>query len=222
MVHPVSYERTNGESIVKSNEGDVQMSEKKPEVDTAEVIRFAFADASLGRVLAARSERGVCAVLLGADRGALLEDLGNRFPSAELVEDPFDAGTVAAEVAAFIEHPIRDLDLPLDLRGTPFQQCVWTALRAIPAGTTASYTEIAATIGHPESVRAVAGACGANAVAVIVPCHRALRADGSLSGYRWGLARKKSLLEREARTHGTSQYADDLFSIMPESSRKEG
>ncbi len=160
-----------------------------------EKISFAIAESSFGLVLAARSAKGLCAVLLGDNPDHLMRELQQRFPAAVLAEGE---GELAAEVAAFIESPSRSLDAPLDLRGTRFQQTVWQALREIPSGTTASYTEIALRIGQPSAVRAVAQACAANALAVIVPCHRVLRSDGKLSGYRWGIERKRLLLAKEA------------------------
>jgi len=164
-----------------------------------ERLRVAVGRCSLGAILVAATGRGVAAILLGDDPEALARDLRHRFPNAELVaaDAAFEA-TVAA-VVAFVEAPGIGLHLPLDLRGTAFQQLVWRALRDIPAGATASYAEIAARIGAPGSVRAVAGACAANPLAVAVPCHRVVRQDGALAGYRWGIERKRSLLAREAR-----------------------
>lgn len=168
-----------------------------PRGGEAERIRFAIAQSSLGAVLVASSWRGVCACLLGDDPEALLADLERRFPRAELVgADDGDERTVAL-VLGLIEEPGRGLDLPLDLRGTAFQQRVWQALRRVPAGRTVSYAELAEALGAPRAVRAVAGACAANPVAVAVPCHRVVRRDGGLSGYRWGVERKRELLRRE-------------------------
>ena len=164
-------------------------------------IHYAIGNSTLGLVLIASSQRGICAILMGdeSDEGkALIEDLCQRFPNAAIKEaDAGFADTVKA-VVRFVETPKAGLDLPLDIRGTAFQQRVWQALRAIPPGETASYTDIAARIGSPKAVRAVASACAANPLAVAVPCHRILRNDGGLSGYRWGIERKKVLLEREA------------------------
>lgn len=162
-----------------------------------ESIRYAVHASSLGSVLVAASGRGVRAILLGDDPAALLADARGRFPRAALVEGvgPFDR--TAAEVVACVEEPGRALALPLDPGGTAFQRQVWAALRDIPPGATATYTQVAAAIGRPGSVRAVAGACGANPLAVAIPCHRVLRSDGGLSGYRWGVARKAELLRRE-------------------------
>jgi AraC family transcriptional regulator of adaptative response/methylated-DNA-[protein]-cysteine methyltransferase len=161
-------------------------------------IRFAIGECSLGSILVATSERGVCAILLGDDPEALARDLQDRFPRAALIGGDAEFERLVAQVVGFVEAPALGLDLPLDVRGTAFQQRVWQALREIPAGSTASYAEIASRIGSPKSVRAVAGACAANSLAVAIPCHRVVRTDGSLSGYRWGVDRKRALLQREA------------------------
>lgn len=161
------------------------------------VVRFAFGTSRLGEVLMAATGKGVCAILLGDDHAAMLRDLQRRFPRMALIGDEGLGGWLATVVAQ-IETPAGSVAIPLDPQGTPFQQKVWQALRAIPPGTTASYAEIAARIGLPKSSRAVAQACGANPIAVVVPCHRAVRGDGSLSGYRWGVERKRTLLAREA------------------------
>jgi AraC family transcriptional regulator of adaptative response/methylated-DNA-[protein]-cysteine methyltransferase len=163
-------------------------------------IRFAIGDCSLGSILVARSERGICAILLGDDPGALTRDLQDRFPRARMIGGDKDFERLVAKVVGFVEAPALGLDLPLDVRGTAFQQRVWQALRKIPAGATASYTEIAKRIGAPKSVRAVAQACAANALAIAIPCHRVVRNDGAISGYRWGVERKRALLRREAET----------------------
>jgi AraC family transcriptional regulator of adaptative response/methylated-DNA-[protein]-cysteine methyltransferase len=161
-------------------------------------IRFAVGQCSLGAILVASTPQGVCAILLGDDPETLVRDLQDRFPHTSLVGGDADYERLVARVIGFVESPATGLDLPLDIRGTVFQQRVWQALRAIPAGATASYAEIAAGLGVPQSVRAVAGAIAANPLAVAVPCHRVIRTDGSLSGYRWGVERKRALLEREA------------------------
>jgi AraC family transcriptional regulator of adaptative response/methylated-DNA-[protein]-cysteine methyltransferase len=161
-------------------------------------IRFAIGECSLGTILVARSEKGVCAILLGDDSDALARDLQDRFPRARLIGGDADFEDVVAKVVDFVEAPRLGLDLPLDLRGTAFQRRVWQALRAIPAGKTVSYTDIASRIGAPKAARAVAQACAANAIAVAIPCHRVVRNDGTLSGYRWGVERKSALLQREA------------------------
>jgi AraC family transcriptional regulator, regulatory protein of adaptative response / methylated-DNA-[protein]-cysteine methyltransferase len=162
-------------------------------------IRFAIGECSLGSILVARSERGVCAILLGDDPDALARDLQDRFPRATLIGGDPEFERLVSQVVGFVEAPGIGLDLPLDVRGTAFQQRVWQALREIPAGSTASYTEVARRIGSPRSVRAVAQACAANPLAVAIPCHRVVRTDGGLSGYRWGVERKRVLLQREAR-----------------------
>ena len=162
-------------------------------------IRFAVGECSLGSILVARSELGVCAILLGDDPDALARTLQDRFPRASLIGGDAEFEQLVAQVVGFVEAPGLGLDLPLDVRGTAFQQRVWQALQEIPAGSTASYTEIAGRIGSPKSVRAVAQACAANPLAVAIPCHRVVRHDGGLSGYRWGVERKRALLQREAR-----------------------
>jgi AraC family transcriptional regulator, regulatory protein of adaptative response / methylated-DNA-[protein]-cysteine methyltransferase len=161
-------------------------------------IFFAIGECSLGSILVAQSEKGVCSILIGDDPQLLVRDLQDRFPKANLIGDESDYQELIAKVVGLIEKPGVGLDLPLDIRGTAFQQRVWKALQQIPPGSTATYTEIAAKIGMPKAVRAVAQACGANALAVAIPCHRVIRNDGSLSGYRWGVERKRVLLEREA------------------------
>jgi len=162
-------------------------------------IRFAIGECSLGAILVAQSDRGVCAILMGDDPDKLARDLQDRFPCAKLIGDNDEFEQLVAKIADFVEAPGIGLDLPLDVRGTAFQQRVWQALRAIPAGETASYTDIANRIGAPKSVRAVAQACAANPLAVAIPCHRVVRNDGRLSGYRWGVERKRALLEKESK-----------------------
>jgi AraC family transcriptional regulator, regulatory protein of adaptative response / methylated-DNA-[protein]-cysteine methyltransferase len=162
------------------------------------VIRFAVGQASLGAVLVAATNKGVCAILLGDDPQALVRDLQDRFPRAELKGGDAEFERMVAQAVGLVEAPGQRLDLPLDIRGTAFQQRVWAALRAIPPGKTATYKEIARAIGRPTAVRAVAQACGANPLAVAIPCHRVVRTDGDLSGYRWGVERKRKLLDREA------------------------
>ena len=160
-------------------------------------IRFAVGQCSLGAILVAATAKGICAILMGDDAELLVHDLQDRFPAARL--DGADAGFAAtvADVVGFIEAPGIGLALPLDVRGTAFQQRVWDALRQIPTGSTVSYTALAAAIGLPGGARAVAGACAANPAAVAIPCHRVVRNDGGLSGYRWGIERKQALLDRE-------------------------
>ena len=160
-------------------------------------IRFAVGQSSLGAILVAESQKGICAILLGEDPEELVRDLQDRFPRAQLRGDDPQFDEKIALVVGFIEAPAQGLNLPLDVRGTAFQERVWQALRQIPTGQTASYTDIAQRIGSPKAVRAVAQACAANPLAVAVPCHRVVRRDGDLSGYRWGIERKRELLRRE-------------------------
>lgn len=162
-------------------------------------IRFAVGECSLGAILVAQSDRGVCAILLGDDPHQLVCDLQDQFRRANLIGADSGFEQLIAKVVGFIEAPAIGLDLPLDVRGTAFQERVWQALREIPAGSTASYSEIAQRIGAPTSMRAVAQACGANRLAVAIPCHRVVRSDGNLSGYRWGVERKRLLLDRETQ-----------------------
>ena len=147
--------------------------------------------------MVAATDRGICAITLGDRPGELERDLKARFPQARLVRGSGTFERTVRRVVALVEDPTRDIALPLDVRGTAFQQRVWAALRAIPAGETASYTDVARRIGSPRAVRGVARACAANPAAVVIPCHRVLRQDGGLGGYRWGLERKRDLLERE-------------------------
>ncbi len=162
-----------------------------------ERLVYGFGDTPHGRIMVARSESGICAVLFGAEDAALVEDLRSRFPASELVHAGIGMDRAIAQVEAVIRGEAPASELVLDLRGTPFQLAVWDALRAIKAGDTASYADVAGAIGKPGAVRAVAAACAANPVAVIVPCHRVVRSDGGLSGYRWGVARKRALLAWE-------------------------
>jgi len=162
-------------------------------------IRFAVGQCSLGAILVAQSKRGVCAILLGDDPQALVTELQDTFTQARFIGGDQEFEQLVAQVVGFIEAPALGLDLPLDLRGTAFQERVWQALRSIAPGSTASYAEIATLIGAPKAFRAVAQACGANNLAVAIPCHRVVRSDGQLSGYRWGVERKRQLLEREAQ-----------------------
>ena len=163
-----------------------------------EVIRFAIGECSLGSILVASSLKGVCCITLGDAPELLLVDLQHRFHNAKIIGGDGSFEKLIALVVGFVEAPQLGLDLPLDIRGTAFQQRVWQALRKIPSGSTASYSDIARMIGSPKSVRAVAGACAANSISLAIPCHRIVRSDGHLSGYRWGIERKRSLLAREA------------------------
>lgn len=171
-----------------------------PNAVAIDTITYAIGESELGKVLAARSHIGVCAILIGSDADTLEQDLANHFPGRMLVEDEATLSGDLAAIARFIETPGVGLDLPLDMRqGTPFQQRVWDMLRAIPCGTTITYTALARRLGQPNGARAVATACAANAIALGIPCHRVLRTDGTLAGYRWGIERKRVLLDREAR-----------------------
>jgi AraC family transcriptional regulator, regulatory protein of adaptative response / methylated-DNA-[protein]-cysteine methyltransferase len=163
-----------------------------------EEIRFALGETSLGTILVASSKKGVASILLGDDPNQLLRELQDRFPKARLIGADRSYEALVARVVGFIEAPRLGLDLPLDVRGTAFQRRVWQALQGVPIGQTVSYTEIARRIGAPNAMRAVAGACAANHLAVAIPCHRVVRNDGSLSGYAWGVERKQALLTREA------------------------
>jgi AraC family transcriptional regulator of adaptative response/methylated-DNA-[protein]-cysteine methyltransferase len=161
-------------------------------------IRFAIGKCSLGSVLVATSGKGICAILLGDDPTVLLDDLHGRFPYAGIAAGDDDLARLATKVIGFVEAPTAGLDWPLDIKGTAFQRRVWQVLRDIPPGSTASYADVAARLGSPKAVRAVAQACASNSIAVAIPCHRVIRSDGGLSGYRWGVARKQALLVREA------------------------
>ncbi len=165
---------------------------------TGAVIRFAVGQCSLGAILVAQSQRGICAILLNDDPDALVRELQDQFPNAHLIGGDAGFETLVAQVVGFVEAPSLGLNLPLDVRGTAFQERVWQALREIPPGKTVSYAEIAERIGAPRATRAVAQACGANHIAIAIPCHRVVRRDGDISGYRWGVDRKRELLRREA------------------------
>ncbi|MBL9114243.1 MAG: bifunctional DNA-binding transcriptional regulator/O6-methylguanine-DNA methyltransferase Ada [Verrucomicrobiaceae bacterium] len=166
-----------------------------------ENIRYAMGDCTLGKVLVASSERGICAILLGDQPNPLVDDLRERFPEADIQEGDSAFTQMVEAVIRHVDTPNQTFDLPLDIRGTAFQQRVWRALMTIPPGTTATYSQLADLIGSPAAVRAVAGACAANALAVVVPCHRIVRSDGNLSGYRWGVKRKAALLAAEGAKH---------------------
>jgi AraC family transcriptional regulator, regulatory protein of adaptative response / methylated-DNA-[protein]-cysteine methyltransferase len=164
-----------------------------------EEINFALGQTTLGSILVASSKKGVVAILLGDDPDKLLRELQDRFPKAKLIGADKEYEKLVAHVVGFIEAPNQGLNLPLDIRGTAFQQRIWRVLQGIPAGKTVSYAEIAKKIGSPKLVRAVAGACAANNIAVAIPCHRVVRTDGSLSGYAWGIDRKRQLIDRERK-----------------------
>lgn len=165
-----------------------------------EQIHYAIADSSLGRVVVAETARGICFIAFDDDDGVLLNSLKKQFPNASIAAGDAAFEDRLEESLAVIDHPGPGCDLPLDIRGTAFQERVWSALRAIPPGTTVSYAELARSIGQPTATRAVAGACAANKIAVIIPCHRVVRSDGALSGYRWGPERKRALLAREKKS----------------------
>jgi AraC family transcriptional regulator of adaptative response/methylated-DNA-[protein]-cysteine methyltransferase len=165
---------------------------------TAKTLRTGFGKTNLGLVLVGVSEKGVAAILLGNDESRLRRDLGQVFPAADLIQDEAVLAPVVAEIVAFIEAPHRGLDLPLDLQGSPLDLVVWAALRAIPPGETRTYGEVARSLSIPATAQEVGAACAANVLAVAIPCHRLVKADGSISGYRWGVWRKRRLIDREA------------------------
>jgi AraC family transcriptional regulator, regulatory protein of adaptative response / methylated-DNA-[protein]-cysteine methyltransferase len=169
--------------------------------DPRETLRYAIGDSALGRVLVASSVKGVASILIGDDPAALIEELRGDFPDAIL--QAIDDDRLVARVVAAIENPSIPVDLPLDTRGTAFQQKVWAMLRGIPPGVTWTYSALASRIGEPKAVRAVASACAVNKHAVVIPCHRVVRSDGSPSGYRWGVQRKRTLIELEAASART-------------------
>lgn len=160
-------------------------------------IQYAVRQTSLGLVQVAQTEEGVCSIVLGDTEDEMMQELQERFPGKRLEHVESDSGGWADVVVRYIESPVGTINVPLAIEGTAFQRDVWEALCAIPAGKTLSYTEVAHHIGRPKAVRAVAGACAGNKIAVVIPCHRVVRSDGSISGYRWGVERKRLLLERE-------------------------
>ena len=166
-------------------------------------IRYASATTSLGRVLVATTDRGICSIELGDSDAGLIARLVERFPNAELAGDDPEFVERLAKVMAMVDRPGTGLDLPLDIRGTAFQRQVWEALRAIPSGTTTTYTEVARSIGRPSAVRAVANACASNKLAIVIPCHRVIRSDGGLGGFGWGIERKRAMLDCEAEGRNT-------------------
>jgi AraC family transcriptional regulator of adaptative response/methylated-DNA-[protein]-cysteine methyltransferase len=173
-----------------------------PAEATVDVLFFAVADTALGKVLLARSGKGVCAILLGDDAAELEADLATRFPEATLVANEVRVHDELAKVARYAEKPSEGLDMTLDMRGTPLQRRIWEQIRAIPVGKTMSYMHLARLINsvYPRvAARAVASACAANPIALAVPCHRVIRTDGELAGYRWGIERKRDLIEKEAQ-----------------------
>jgi AraC family transcriptional regulator of adaptative response/methylated-DNA-[protein]-cysteine methyltransferase len=192
---------------------------------TGTKVRFAVGECSLGSILVAASEAGVCSVSLGDDPRTLVEDFQKRFANARLVGGDAAFESWVGAVVAFVEHPARGLDLPLDVQGTAFQQRIWNKLREIPFGRTRTYAQIARDLGVPQSSRAVARACAANPLAVAIPCHRVIRTDGSLSGFRWGVERKARLLAAEGQSinpHRSNHASGPLFdrSAKPAASAK--
>jgi AraC family transcriptional regulator, regulatory protein of adaptative response / methylated-DNA-[protein]-cysteine methyltransferase len=185
----------------------------------SETIRFAIGQCSLGAIIIAAADKGLCHIAIDDDPDLLLRELQDRFPKAELIGDDPEFDAWIAQVVGFVETPAIGLSLPLDIRGTAFQQRVWQALRTIPPGSIVSYTDVAEHLGMPKSVRAVASACAANTLAIAIPCHRVLRSDGALSGYRWGLERKQALLQREFKPqlpeHLRSAATDHLAACDP-------
>ncbi|WP_069476670.1 methylated-DNA--[protein]-cysteine S-methyltransferase [Raoultella ornithinolytica] len=165
----------------------------------SENIHYAMGLCTLGNILVASSEKGICAIFLGDDGEAVMNELRAAYPRAQLTDQQHTMQSLLEKVVAFIDTPETGVTFGLDIRGTDFQQRVWQALIAIPAGETRTYQQIATALGDADAVRAVAGACAANVLAVAVPCHRVVRKDGSLSGYRWGIERKRQLLDLEAR-----------------------
>jgi AraC family transcriptional regulator, regulatory protein of adaptative response / methylated-DNA-[protein]-cysteine methyltransferase len=163
-----------------------------------ERIQFGIGSCWLGAILVAATDSGICAILIGDDPAVLQRDLQDRFPDAQLTQGGEALDTLTARVIAFVEAPDRNFDVPLDPQGTAFERRVWRALREIPAGSTVTYSDIAARIGAPKEAYAIGEACAANMIAVAIPCHRVVRKNGSLAGYRWGVKRKRALLKREA------------------------
>jgi AraC family transcriptional regulator of adaptative response/methylated-DNA-[protein]-cysteine methyltransferase len=188
---------SNGRFYAESNETLGMTPKHFRQGGKGELIRFAVGECSLGSILVAASEKGVCAIFLGGNPDQLAKELQDTFPKAELIGGDKAFEKIVAKVVGFVETPRIGLDLPLDIRGTAFQRRVWNALLQIPAGSTASYAEIAKRIGSPTAARAVGSACASNLIAVAIPCHRVLRTNGALSGYRWTVERKRSLLDRE-------------------------
>ncbi len=170
----------------------------------SEIIHYSIGLCLLGSLLVGRSEQGICAILIHDDDQSLIADLRKRFPTAGLIKKGIDFEHWLTQIVNFIDIPQKDLELPLDIRGTLFQKQVWRLIRDIPLGTTASYKEIATKLGNPKAVRAVARACAANPIALLIPCHRVVRSDGDISGYRWGLEKKRTLITREANTANKS------------------
>jgi O-6-methylguanine DNA methyltransferase len=178
----------------------VEVSPKIKQGAAAEEIAFSIGESALGVVLVARSADGVCAILIGSEAAELESDLARRFTDSKLVRNDRKLSNDLRKILRFIEAPSEGLNLSLDIRGTPFQQRVWDELLRIPPGSIVTYGALANRIGEPGAVRAVANACAANAIALAIPCHRVVRSNGALSGYRWGVERKRALLAKEALT----------------------
>ncbi len=189
---------TNAKQVEASRYSQRRAPAWAPTATATENLVFAIGTCSLGALMVARHGGGICAILLGDSRADVLDELQQRFPDAAMIEGDRQATRLLHKVVALVESPKTAIELPLDTRGTAFQQRVWRALRDIPAGSTTSYADIARRIGAPAAARAVAHACAANRLAIVIPCHRVLRGDGSPSGYRWGVERKRMLLQREA------------------------
>jgi AraC family transcriptional regulator, regulatory protein of adaptative response / methylated-DNA-[protein]-cysteine methyltransferase len=196
-----------GRQRAGADEGFAIASKRARDAGKRERLTFAFAKSSLGDVLVAASAKGIVAVLIGDDRDRLTTELGNIFRNAQFILGDRQFDKTVAHVVGLIESPTKPLDLPLDIRGTPFQRRVWKALQAIPLGKTDTYPGIAEKIGHPKAVRAVGHACAVNPLAIVIPCHRVVRVDGNMAGYRWGIDRKRVLIEREA-VSGKRNMAD--------------
>jgi AraC family transcriptional regulator of adaptative response/methylated-DNA-[protein]-cysteine methyltransferase len=197
-IHSAGY-NSAGRFYEKANEVLGMTPRQFRKGGAGETIRYAVEPCSLGQVLVAATDKGVCAILFGDSADGLTADLRQRFPHAALNSGDEDFGRIVASVVAFVEEPRRGLDLPLDIRGTAFQHRVWQELLKVPAGAIATYAEIAQAIGSPKASRAVGAACGANPIAVAVPCHRIVGSGGALTGYAGGLPRKRALLDREAK-----------------------
>jgi AraC family transcriptional regulator of adaptative response/methylated-DNA-[protein]-cysteine methyltransferase len=197
-IHEAGYQ-SSSRFYEKADQALGMTASRRRRGGAGEEIRFAVGQCALGAILVAQSSRGICAILMGEDPQALVQDLQERFPNADLTGGDAQFEQTVALVVGLVQAPGTGLSLPLDLQGTAFQKRVWQALSKVPAGQTITYAELARRIGAPSAVRAVGSACGANALAVAIPCHRALRSDGGLSGYRWGLERKRALLDLEAQ-----------------------
>ncbi|WP_061541155.1 methylated-DNA--[protein]-cysteine S-methyltransferase [Collimonas fungivorans] len=172
---------------------------RQPQTVVEEEVHYAIGNGLLGKFLAAQTSHGICAIMFGDDEQALVTELAHSFSKAKLILNNCALQELITEINTVVAWPEYRLSQPLDIGGTSFQQQVWQALLEIPSGATASYQDIAKRLGKPDAVRAVAGACAANLLALAIPCHRVIRQDGDISGYRWGVQRKQALLQREAR-----------------------